>query len=542
MLKLTRPITLETAHILTKDALDFVGKLVAKFDYRRYELLERRRQFDELTRKGRTLKFRFSTAKIRESDWKVIFSPPDLFDRRVEITGPSSNAKMVINAFNSGAKVYMSDFEDSETPTWNNLMQGQVNLYDAVREKITYALGDKQYKLNQKHATLMVRPRGLHLNENHILIDGQIPVSASLVDFGLFFFHNAKELIARGSGPYFYLPKIEHYEEAEWWANVFAYAEEFISLPKSNSPTWTRATVLIETIPAAFEMDEILYALREYSAGLNCGRWDYIFSFIKKLGHNPQYVMPDRSQIGMDQHFLRNYAQLLVKTCHRRGAHAIGGMSAYIPVKGDEDAHKQAMKNVAKDKLREVKQGFDGTWVAHPGLVLLALDVFDPYMPTPNQIHNLRDDVRVTTEDLLRVPQGFISRDGIRTNIRVALTYIESWLRGIGCVPIDNLMEDLATAEISRVQLWQWLHTRILYRVRDDLSPPVPFTKDAFEMELQATLEEIKEKIGLEKMLAGKYVPAVEALRHLMQMTAPIDFLPQWINQILQKEEEAGNV
>lgn len=536
MLTLTEPITIDTAHILTKDALEFIELLADNFEHRRYELLEGRYQFDERLKKGETFRFRDDTKEIRQSNWQV--NPclkGGLVDRCVEITGPASEAKMVINALNSGAKVYMADFEDSQSPTWENTIQGQVNLYEAVRQKLTYfdRAKNKRYILNRPQATLMVRPRGLHLCEQHILSGDQIPISASLVDFGLFFFHNAQELLWHG--PYFYLPKIEHYEEAVWWADVFTYAADLLHI---NQLT-IGATVLIETLPAAFEMDEILYALRNYSAGLNCGRWDYIFSFIKKLGHNPRFVMPDRSQIGMDQHFLKSYAELLVKTCHRRGAHAIGGMSAYIPVKDDEDAHKTALRNVAKDKLREVKQGFDGTWVAHPGLVPLALDVFDQYMPTMNQIHKFRDDFNVTAEDLLQVPMGQITIGGLVANIRVAIAYIESWLRGIGCVPIDNLMEDLATAEISRIQLWQWLKHGAGYRVRSDIpSPSVSFTAEKFEDNIRDALEEIKNAIGLEKMLYGQYAMATQILRDMVKMPEPPEFLSTYLMQTLIKMEE----
>jgi malate synthase len=391
------------------------------------------------------------TRAVRESEWQVAAIPKDLSDRRVEITGPVDR-KMIINALNSGASVFMADFEDSNSPTWSNNIEGQANLMDAVRCTITYTAPEgKQYRLNEKPATLMVRPRGWHLIEKHVKIAGE-PISASLFDFGLFFFHNAKEQLDRGTGPYFYLPKLESHLEARLWNDVFVFAQDRLNIPRGS----IRATVLIETILGAFEMDEILWELREHSAGLNCGRWDYIFSFIKKFSHDPHFVLPDRSQVTMERHFLKSYVDLLVKTCHRRGIHAMGGMAAQIPIKNDDEANRRAIEKVQQDKLREVRAGHDGTWVAHPGLVPVALEVFNKYMPSPNQLSVRREDVNVTAADLLQVPTGDITEEGLRWNIDVGLQYLAAWLGALGCVPIYNLMEDAATAEICRAQLWQW--------------------------------------------------------------------------------------
>jgi malate synthase len=370
----------------------------------------------------------------------------------VEITGPVDR-KMIINALNSGASVFMADFEDSHTPTWSNNLDGQLNLRDAVHGSITWVSPEgKRYALNRRAATLMVRPRGWHLDEKHLSVDGA-PVSGSLFDFGLFFFHNAERLIARGTGPYFYLPKMESHLEARLWNDVFRSAQQALGIPCGT----IRATVLIETILAAFEMDEILYELRDHSAGLNCGRWDYIFSFIKRFAHRPDFVLPDRAQVTMERPFLDAYVRLLIRTCHRRGVHAMGGMAAQIPIKDDPSANEAALERVRADKLREVRAGHDGTWVAHPGLVGVAREIFDRHMDSPHQIRKYRDDVRVSAEMLLAVPEGTITEAGLRTNIGVGIRYLESWLRGTGCVPLNHLMEDAATAEISRTQVWQWI-------------------------------------------------------------------------------------
>jgi len=437
--------------ILSDEALGFVAALHKEFNPRRVELLRAREERKARLDAGELPGFLPETREIRESDWTVAPIPLDLLDRRVEITGPVDR-KMIINALNSGASVFMADFEDANSPTWANCVEGQLNLQDAVRRTITFDSGTKQYRLNEKTATLLVRPRGWHLLEQHVFVDGE-PVSASLFDFALYFFHNAQELVDRGSGPYFYLPKMESHLEARLWNDVFVRAEQELGIPAGT----VRATVLIETILAAFEMHEILWELRDHSAGLNCGRWDYIFSFIKKFRAHPQFLTPDRASITMDKAFLAAYVDLLIQTCHRRGIHAMGGMAAQIPIKDDPAANDAATRKVEADKLREVRAGHDGTWVAHPGLVAVAKRVFDEHMPTPNQIDRLREDVRVTPQDLLRIPEGVITRQGVRQNINVGIQYLAAWLGGSGAVPLYNLMEDAATAEISRTQLWQWI-------------------------------------------------------------------------------------
>jgi malate synthase len=440
------------AEILTADAVKFLSLLAREFGARREQLLDRRRVRQQEIDAGKLPTFLEETASIRGADWTVAPIPKDLQDRRVEITGPVER-KMLINALNSGASVFMADFEDANSPTWRNNVEGQLNVRDAVKGTITYTSPEgKQYKLNDKIATLLVRPRGWHLVEKHFLVDGK-PISASLFDFGLYLFHNARTLLAKGTGPYFYLPKMESHLEARLWNDVFNFAQEYVGVPRGS----VRATVLIETILATFEMDEILFELKDHSSGLNCGRWDYIFSFIKKFRNRPDFVLPNRAQVTMTCHFLDSYVQLLIRTCHRRGIHAMGGMAAQIPIKSDPLANETALDKVRQDKLREVKAGHDGTWVAHPGLVPIAKAVFDEYMPQPNQIDRKRDDVHVTAQDLLTVPAGDITEDGLRLNVDVGIQYLESWLGGNGCVPIYNLMEDAATAEISRAQVWQWV-------------------------------------------------------------------------------------
>ncbi len=436
--------------ILTPDALGFVARLARTFEARRQDLLRRRadrqRDFDA----GAFPTFLESTAHVRDADWRVAPIPHDLRDRRVEITGPVDR-KMVINALNSGAQAFMADFEDSHSPTWHGTIEGQINLRDAVAGTIEFKTAEKHYTLNPTVATLMVRPRGWHLIERHVLVDAE-PVSGSLFDFGLFFFHNARALIAKGSGPYFYLPKLESHLEARLWNDVFVAAQAALGIPGGT----IRATVLIETIPAAFEMDEILYELRDHSAGLNCGRWDYIFSFIKKFRSRPEFVLPDRARVTMDRHFLKSYVDLLIRTCHRRGIHAMGGMAAQIPIKGDAATNAKALDKVLQDKIREVRAGHDGTWVAHPGLVAVASGAFAS-LAASHQLSVMREDAHVTPRDLLTVPDGEITEAGLRTNVDIGIQYLESWLRGVGCVPIYNLMEDAATAEISRSQVWQWV-------------------------------------------------------------------------------------
>jgi malate synthase len=442
------------SRILTPQAQMFLVELQRRFNPARRHLLTARGERQIRLDAGEQPDFLPETRAIREQEWTVAPLPADLQDRRVEITGPVDR-KMVINALNSGAKVFMADFEDSTTPTWNNLLEGQINLQDAIRRTIAHsdAATGKQYRLVEKPAVLFARVRGLHMDERHMLVDGE-PMSGSLFDFGLYCFHNAEELLSRGSGPYFYLPKIESHREARLWNEVFVFAEGALGVPAGS----IKATVLIETILAAFEMDEILWELREHSAGLNCGRWDYIFSFIKKFAANRKVVLPDRSEVTMTAHFMRSYSRLCIKTCHRRRVHAMGGMSALIPIKNDAAANERAMAGVRADKEREAKDGHDGTWVAHPGLVPIAMECFDRLMPGPNQIDKQLNDVEVSASDLLQIPTGAITEFGLKQNVAVGLGYVEAWLRGIGCVPLFNLMEDAATAEISRAQLWQWVH------------------------------------------------------------------------------------
>jgi malate synthase len=444
--------------ILSHEALAFVAALQREFRQQRRRLLSARAERQHTLDSGEWPDFNPATRAVRASDWQVNDIPKDLLDRRVEITGPPER-KMMINALNSGARVFMCDFEDALSPTWTNVVEGQRNLRDAIARTIAYEAPDgRRYELNDKVATICVRPRGWHLNEKHVQVDGE-PVSASLFDFGLALFHNARELLDRGSGPYFYLPKLEGYLEARLWNKVFLFAQERLGL----LPGTIKATVLIETVMAAFEMDEILYELREHSAGLNAGRWDYIFSFIKKLRSHPQFVLPDRARVSMTTPFMRAYTELLVSTCHRRGAHAIGGMAAFIPNRRDAAVTEAALAKVRDDKLREAGDGFDGTWVAHPDLVGVAMEVFDQALGTEkSQLERLRDDVAVSTEDLLTL-NGLLSRTGVseaglRTNVAVGIQYLESWLRGTGAAAIANLMEDAATSEISRAQIWQWCH------------------------------------------------------------------------------------
>jgi malate synthase len=447
-------VTPALAQILSDEALEFVARLHRKFEPRRQELLarraERQKQFDA----GAWPDFLPETKAIREGDWKVGPQPRDMLDRRVEITGPTDR-KMVINALNSGASTFMADFEDANCPTWHNMVDGQVNLRDAVRRTISLEQGGKQYRLKDKTAVLIPRPRGWHLDEKHVKVDGQV-VAGAIFDCALLFFHNAKELLARGSGPYFYLPKMESHLEARLWNDIFVFAQNELQIPQGS----IKATALIETVLAAFEMDEILYELREHSAGLNIGRWDYIFSCIKKFRANQDFCLADRSQVTMLAPFMRAYALLLVKTCHRRGAPAMGGMAAQIPIKNDPAANEAALEKVRQDKLREVTDGCDGTWVAHPGLVPVAKQVFDEHMPTPNQYGRQRPDVQVTAKDLLAFkPEKPITEAGLRNNISVGIQYLGAWLAGNGCVPVFNLMEDAATAEISRSQIWQWIRS-----------------------------------------------------------------------------------
>jgi malate synthase len=514
-LELLRPGWSRTEEVLTPEALDFVAKLQREFRPRRDALLQKRKERQARLDAGERPDFLAQTAATREADWRVAPIPDDLKDRRVEITGPAER-KMIINALNSGARVFMADFEDANSPTWTNLIDGQINLRDAVAGTISYAKPDgKEYRLNKRVATLMVRPRGWHLDEKHLLIDGR-PASASLFDFGLFFFHNARTLVDRGSGPYFYLPKMESHLEARLWNDVFVMAQELLGLPRGT----IRATVLIETILAGFEMDEILYELRDHSAGLNCGRWDYIFSFIKKFRRWPDFVLPDRVQVTMTTHFLRSYSQLAIQTCHRRGAHAMGGMAAQIPIKDDPSANEAAIAKVRADKERESRDGHDGTWVAHPGLVPIATEIFDANMPRPNQIDRPREDVRVTRDDLLRIPEGQITEHGLRHNIDVGIQYIESWLGGNGCVPIYNLMEDAATAEISRTQVWQWVH-----QDRGVLDDGRKVTAALVRSLISEELQNLRRLVGDDRYRSGRYELASQIFDQLATGDELEDFL-----------------
>lgn len=510
------PVTPQYAEILTPQAIEFVTQLVRQFSQAREELLQKREERQREIDAGKLPDFLPETENIRKADWTIAPLPQDLLDRRVEITGPAGDRKMVINALNSGAKMFMADLEDANSPTWENTIQGQLNLRDAVNRNISYSSPEgKRYELKEKTATLLVRPRGWHLEEKHVLIDNK-PISASLFDFGLYFFHNVRKLLEIGSGPYFYLPKLESHLEARLWNDVFLFAQKTLGIPVGT----IKATVLIETILATFEMDEILYELREHSAGLNCGRWDYIFSYIKKLRNQPDVILPDRSQVTMTVPFMRSYTLLTIKTCHRRNAPAIGGMAAQIPVKNDPAANEEAMRKVRADKEREAFDGHDGTWVAHPGLVPIALSVFDSLMPGPNQIERKRDDVEVTAADLLAVPDGEITEAGVRTNISVGIQYMEAWLRGMGAVPIFHLMEDAATAEISRAQIWQWIRHR-----RGVLQDGRKVTLEMVQQFTSEELEKIRQQVGEAAYQAGKYGLAAELFLQLVTEDQFVEFL-----------------
>ena len=509
------PISDAFGNILTPTAMEFMRMLARRFEGRRRELMARRENIQAAIDAGKLPDFLPETASIRDGDWTVAPVPDDLRDRRVEITGPVDR-KMVINALNSGAKTYMADFEDSNSPTWENLIEGQINLRDAVNRTIAFeSPGGKAYRLNDRIATLIVRPRGWHLLEKHVWVDGQ-PVSGSLFDFGLFFFHNAENLMNRGSGPYFYLPKMESHLEARLWNDVFLAAQEALDIP----PGTIKATVLIETIMAAFEMDEILYELKDHSAGLNCGRWDYIFSFIKRFKSVPGYLFPDRAQITMNRHCMHAYSLLAIKTCHRRNTYAIGGMAAQVPIKSDPQKNRIALEKVREDKTREAADGHDGTWVAHPGLVPIALAEFDKSMPAPNQINQLREDVHVTAADLLKLPTGTITEAGMRTNINVGIQYMANWLSGLGCVPLYDLMEDAATAEISRSQLWQWVHHQDA--VLDDGRK---VTLDLFREMVKEEMEKIKIEVGEAAFRRIHYKKAAELFDRITAADTLAEFL-----------------
>ena len=501
--------------ILTPGALAFVEKLEATFGERRKELLANRIHRQKDIDAGIFPNFLPETEHVRNSKWSISPVNADLEDRRVEITGPVDR-KMIINALNSGVKVFMADFEDSNSPTWNNIINGQINLRDANRQTISFEnpANGKKYSLNEKTATLMVRPRGWHLEEKNVHIN-DIPISASIFDFGLYFYHNAEILIQNGTGPYLYLPKLESHLEARLWNDIFVFAQNELDIPQGS----IKATVLIETILAAFEMDEILFELKKHSAGLNCGRWDYIFSFIKKFRNHAKFVLPNRSEVTMGRHFLKSYVSLLIQTCHKRGAHAMGGMAAQIPIKNDDIENQKALDKVQIDKEREANAGHDGTWVAHPGLAQIALNAFDSVMPNANQLDIKREDVAITAEDLLKVPTGEITEEGVRENIRVGVQYIESWLKGNGCVPLYNLMEDAATAEIGRAQLWQWIkHSAVLDDGRK-------ISIELYTFLIKDEMNSLKNLLGNKNFKSGKFELAITLFTDMVQKNEFDDFL-----------------
>jgi malate synthase len=511
------PVDDRFAEILSPEALAFVARLQREFGGTRAALLRRRAERQRELDGGARPDFLAETRAVREGDWRVAPVPADLQDRRVEITGPVDR-KMMINAFNSGARAFMADFEDSLSPTWENLLQGHVNLIDAVERTISFEQPDgRVYRLDDRTATLIVRPRGWHLPERHLLVDGE-PVAASLFDFGLTVFHTARRLLERGSGPYFYLPKLESHLEARLWNDVFLAAQDALGLPRGT----IKATVLIETILAAFEMDEILYELRDHSAGLNAGRWDYIFSAIKKFRNDPAFALPDRAQVTMTVPFMRAYTELLVKTCHRRGAHAMGGMAAFIPSRRNPEINETALARVREDKLRESGDGFDGTWVAHPDLVPVATEVFDGALgERPNQVSRQRPEVEVGAADLLSfdVPGGAVTEAGVRNNVSVAIQYLESWLRGVGAAAINNLMEDAATAEISRSQIWQWLKKGITLRDGPAL------TRDLVRQYEREELEEIRRALGEATYAQGRFEEATRLFEEVALADSFAEFL-----------------
>jgi len=514
--EITGRVTPEYAEILTPEAVAFAAKLQRAFGERRAKLLARRAQRQAELDAGKLPEFLPETHAIREGDWMCAPVPADIVDRRVEITGPVDR-KMIVNALNSGASVFMADFEDANTPKWDNNLQGHLNLRDAIRRKVDFTTPEgKQYRLNEKTAALFVRPRGWHLPEKHVTVDGT-PISGGIFDFALYFFHNAKALVANGSGPYFYLPKLESHLEARLWNDVFVLAQDELGVPRGT----IKATVLIETLLAAFEMDEILYELREHSAGLNCGRWDYIFSCIKKFRNQHDFCLADRALVTMTAHFMKSYAELLIKTCHRRNIHAMGGMAAQIPIKNDEAANALAFAKVKADKEREATYGHDGTWVAHPGLVPVAKEVFDRLMLAPNQIATKkREDVRVTAADLIHwEPEKPITEKGLRLNINVAIQYIGAWLAGQGAVPIFNLMEDAATAEISRSQVWQWIRSP-----KGVLDDGRKVTKAMVATMIPEEMTKIRDLLG-PAFGAGRYDDAARIFADLVDNDTFVEFL-----------------
>jgi malate synthase len=511
------PIEQEYARILSPEALGFVARLQRELGPTREALLKRRAERQAELDGGKLPDFLAETAHVRAGDWKVAPVPNDLQKRWVEITGPTDR-KMVINALNCGANVFMADFEDANTPTWSNMVEGQANLVDAIDRTIELTQEDgRVYTLDDETATLLVRPRGWHLVEKHVLVDGA-PVSGSLFDFGLYMFHNARKLLEKGSGPYFYLPKLESHLEARLWNEAFVLAQDTLGIPRGS----VKATVLVETILAAFEMEEILHELRDHSAGLNAGRWDYIYSAIKKLGSREEYILPDRIQVTMTVPFMRAYTELLVKTCHNRGAFAMGGMAAFIPSRRDPEVNEVALPKVREDKLRESGDGFDGTWVAHPDLVPIAMEVFEQALgDKPNQLHKQRPDVSVAANDLLdiRVPGGEITEDGLRANVSVGILYLESWLRGVGAAAISNLMEDAATAEISRSQVWQWVHHAV------SLKEGPTVTRELVKQLEQEELEKIRETIGDESYQGGRFAEATALFEQVALSDRFVEFL-----------------
>jgi malate synthase len=508
-------ITPEFTQILTPEAVALVAKLHRQFETRRQELLARRAARQKEFDAGKLPDFLAATRSIRESDWRVAPQPQDLLDRRVEITGPTDR-KMVINALNCGASTFMADFEDANCPTWHNMIDGQINLRDAVRRTITLEQGGKTYKLNERTAVLIPRPRGWHLDEKHVTVDGK-PVSGGIFDFALFFLHNAKQLLSRGSGPYFYLPKMESHLEARLWNDIFRLAQQELGIPQGS----IKATSLIETVVAAFEMDEFLWELKDHCAGLNIGRWDYIFSCIKKFRSHKDFCLADRSQVTMTAPFMRAYALLLVKTCHRRGAPAMGGMAAQIPIKNDPVANEAALDKVRQDKLREVTDGCDGTWVAHPALVPIAREVFDKHMPQPNQYGKQRPDVNVGARELLDFkPEAPITEAGLRNNISVGIQYLGAWLAGNGCVPVFNLMEDAATAEISRSQIWQWIRSD-----KGRLADGRKVTVELFRKLLAEELPKVKGYLGEEAYAAGRYEDGARLFERITADDNYVEFL-----------------
>ena len=514
-LKIHAPLPPEYRRVLSVDALAFVARLSREFEPRRRGLLAaraaRQKEFDA----GRMPDFLAATKAVRDSDWKIADQPKDLLDRRVEITGPTDR-KMVINALNCGASTFMADLEDANCPTWDNMISGQANLLDAVLGAITFEQSGKQYRLNPKHAVLIPRPRGWHLDEKHVTLDGK-PISGALFDFGLNFFHTAKARLDRGSGPYYYLPKLESHLEARLWNDIFTMAQKALGIPHGS----VRATVLIETLPAAFEMDEILWELRDHSGGLNIGRWDYIFSCIKKLRSHREFCLADRSQVTMTAPFMRSYALLLVKTCHRRNAPAMGGMAAQIPIKNDPAANEAAMAKVRADKEREATDGCDGTWVAHPGLVPIAKEIFDKHMPGPNQYGKQRPDVNVTAKDLLTFePETPITEAGLRNNVQVGIQYLGAWLSGNGCVPIFNLMEDAATAEISRSQVWQWMRSP-----KGVLDDGRKVTRELFHEILTDELRKTPAIVGADAYAAGRYADGARIFEDITTSDDYVEFL-----------------